>query len=200
MRTGLRWLLGGVILLTLGVLALTDGSQSQTPQPLIPPAARARVALADRLGDSLPLSSTVAAVASDSRPTRVKALAIERWPDYLARQVLSSAIRDPFRASMSSAIPVAVAHAEPVAQPTPTVAPVVVPVMSYRYLGQLTDPDGKRLVMISKGDKDVTVSRGSLLDDGFSVVDIQKTHITIVHIATGTPFEIRIPDADASPL
>lgn len=70
--------------------------------------------------------------------------------------------------------------------------------MSYRYLGQLTDPDGKRLVLISKGDKDVTVSRGSLLDDGFSVVDIQKTHITIVHIATSTPFEIRIPDADAS--
>ncbi|MDG0852177.1 hypothetical protein [Roseateles puraquae] len=180
------------------MLVFTDSPKAEKPQSLIPPAARARVAMVDRLGESLPPSIATAAVAADSRPTRAKAPAIERWPDSLARQVLSSAIGDPFRASLPSTMPIAAVPASPVTQPTPTVAPVVVPVMSYRYLGQLTDPDGKRLVLISKGDKDVTVSRGSLLDDGFSVVDIQKTHITIVHIATSTPFEIRIPDADAS--
>ncbi len=71
--------------------------------------------------------------------------------------------------------------------------------MNYRYLGQLTDPEGKRLLLIAKGDKEVTVSRGSLLDDGFSVADIQANRITIVHVATNTPFEIRIPDSDEPP-
>jgi len=196
MRTGLRWSLGGVVLLTMAVLAFTGGSQSQQAQPLIPASARARVALVDRLGESLPTPRATAAAASGSRPTTTTAVALEQWSDPLARQVLSSAVRDPFRTTPLPAVSVGAATAPSLAPQALTAAPVVVPTMNYRYLGQLTDPDGKRLVLIAKGDKEVAASRGSSLDDGFSVADVQADRITIVHLATNTTFEIRIPDSD----
>ncbi|MFT7775428.1 hypothetical protein [Roseateles sp.] len=196
MRTGLRWSLGGVVLLTMAVLAFTDGMPSPLPQPLIPASARARIALVDRLGESLPTRSATVAKSAASRSTAKTALAIGQAPDTLVRQVLSSAVRDPFRTFQPPAASFAAMPAPPLVPAAAAAASVVVPAMTYRYLGQLTDPDGKRLILITKGDREVTVSRGSPLDDGFSVADIQKSHITIVHLATSTPFEIRIPESD----
>ncbi|WP_158218452.1 hypothetical protein [Roseateles puraquae] len=185
-----------MVLLTMAVLAFTDGMPSPPPQPLIPASARARVALVDRLGESQPTRNATIATSAGSRSTAKTAVAIGQAPDTLVRQVLSSAVRDPFRTAQPAVASSAAMPAPPTVPAAPAAAPVVVPAMTYRYLGQLIDPDGKRLVLVTKGDKDVTVSRGSLLDDGFSVADIRKSHITIVHVATSTPFEIRIPESD----
>lgn len=80
--------------------------------------------------------------------------------------------------------------------PTPIAASHVVPPMSYRYLGQIIDPDGRRSILVAKGDKEVAVSPGSLLDDGFRVQSIQGNSVALIHVATNTPFEIRIPESD----
>jgi hypothetical protein len=61
-------------------------------------------------------------------------------------------------------VPVAVAPQPP---PVPTAPP-----LAYRYLGQMVDPSGKRFVYLGKADKEMPVTVGTQLEEGYVVQSI----------------------------
>ena len=70
--------------------------------------------------------------------------------------------------------------------------------MTYRYLGQMLDPAGKRLVYVTKGDRDIQVGAGMQLEDGYVVESITAGAVRVVHAATQTRIDIPIPASKES--
>lgn len=196
MRSWLRWALGISTVVTLVVVTQT-GDDPPSPAPLISSAARARLAQVDRLGGSLATNNALPlARPASAASTRPHPPAIE-WPAELPRQMLATASRDPFQTAPPPTPPTS-AVVNSAAPPVPVETSPVVPPMRYRYLGQVTDPDGKRVILIAKGDREIAASPGTALEDGFLIQSIQAKTLALIHVATNTPFEIRIPDAHDS--
>jgi len=181
------------VLATLAVLAFTGEEPEAPPAPLIGPAAQARLAQVARLDGATVTANVMPPARPVSAPLAKSPIEVRQWPDTVPRQTLSAAVRDPFAVNTPSPPPAPMAVSSTPA-PAPAEAPPAVPPMSYRYLGQVTDPDGKRLILLAKGAKEAAVSTGALLEDGFRVQGIQAKAISIVHTATNTAFEISIPD------
>ena len=77
-----------------------------------------------------------------------------------------------------------------VAAPPPTPAPIVQPVVvaaaaaapppqEYRFLGRVIGPDGVEQVLLSRGDTSVSISNGTVLDNGYVVESIAADAIAL---------------------
>jgi hypothetical protein len=143
----------------------------------------------------------VATVAAVDRPERASARAQVAaadgpLPTVLEPLTLERATRDPFAAApnpppitRSTAIPSVAPSPSP---PAPTLSPPPPPPMLWRYLGAMTNPEGERLVMLTR-DEGVTVVAvtGLRLDDGFEVVAVDAKSVRLRH--PGHTAELVIP-------
>ncbi|HET9644604.1 MAG TPA: hypothetical protein VFP68_14915 [Burkholderiaceae bacterium] len=68
--------------------------------------------------------------------------------------------------------------------------------MTYRYLGQMTDPSGHRRVYLSAGSGDVLVSVGTRLDEGYVIEAITAEAIGLNYPPLGARVSIPIPIPD----
>jgi hypothetical protein len=107
---------------------------------------------------------------------------------------------DPFTA-VAVAVPAPKKEPAPVQAVTPPpVAAVPVntpPALTYRYLGQMTDPAGNQLVYLSKPGRDLRVTVGATLDEGYVVEAIAEDGVRLHHPATDTRAVVAIPRAVA---
>lgn len=173
MRSSLRWLLGVSVLLA----ALAWWWPDDVSRPVIPTGATQ--------APSAP-SQALASAASDA----------PALPERLAAPALDQASFDPFIGAQPPAPPAP----RPVVGPidVPPAPPPAPPALTYRYLGQMTDPAGKQLHYLARADKDVTVGVGTQLDEGYVVEAITHDAIRLHHIALNVRVQITIPTADPS--
>lgn len=138
-------------------------------------------------------ASPVPLVAAVSRSTGTELVQI---PAVLPAQVIEKTDKDPFRGVQKAVPPPSLPPSVPLV--LPPAEPPKPPAFSYRYLGQFTEPGGKRTVYLAKGDRETAVTVGSQLEDGYAVEAIQATALTVVHAATQTRIDVPLPSAAAS--
>ncbi|MDY0743354.1 hypothetical protein SNE35_02495 [Paucibacter sp. R3-3] len=109
-------------------------------------------------------------------------------PSELAIAALEQAEADPFALPLPAPPPPPAAAAPPPLAPAPTAPP-----LSYRYLGQFTDPQGKPKVYIANANKDVLIEVGTELDEGYRVVAITTDEIRLVYPPLQQKASIQIP-------
>lgn len=119
-------------------------------------------------------------------------------PSRLPVLTLDSANFDPFVGVQPPPPPPPKPQPVPVAEAPPPPAPTAPP-LSYRYLGQMVDPSGKRLVYLGKGDKDVLVAVGTQLDEGYVVEAIAADGIQLHYPPLDMRAVINIPPARDTP-
>jgi hypothetical protein len=78
--------------------------------------------------------------------------------------------------------------------PAPTAPP-----LAYRYLGEMVDPAGKRYVYLGKGDKEIPVTAGTLLEEGYVVDAIGAEGIQVRYPPLDERSVINIPPANREP-
>lgn len=66
-----------------------------------------------------------------------------------------------------------------------------------RYLGSLQAPNGQTMVFVARGasDQSVAIQVGSRLDEGYSVKAIGRGGITLAHMASGTEWNLPMPES-----
>jgi hypothetical protein len=180
MRSSLRWLLAVSVLLSAVAWwwpdkvseALTHaGSTEETSGVGAAPALPNAAAMADAAGGAL--------------------------PEHLAMPGFDKAGFDPFVGLQPPAPPPPKPVAEPVQVPVP--APPQAPALNYRYLGQMTDPSGQKLHYLANASKDVPISVGTRLDEGYVVDAISADAVHLRYPPLDVRVDIRIPPADESP-
>jgi hypothetical protein len=152
MRPWLRWTLGTTLALTAAALFWPDNTVRRVSAAV---ERHAQVPL-------LPQAPANTAYAGDVRTGPL--------PGELARHHFDKATFDPFVGVQPPAPP-------PPAAPRPFVGPIYEPpppppAINYRYLGQMTSPDGHHYVYLSRGNDDVPVAAGTRLDEGYVVESI----------------------------
>lgn len=177
MRSSLRWLLFGTVLLS----ALAWWWPDDVSRAITPP--------------SLPTAMTAASSFSPTN-TAVESRLLP-LPERLPSPALESTGFDPFAGVPPPAPP----PPKPVAAPSPVAPPLPTPpALNYRYLGQMTDPLGNKLHYLIKADKDVPVTVGTRLDEGYVVQAITADLISLHYAPLDARVDIRIPPAkDSSP-
>jgi len=115
-------------------------------------------------------------------------------PSHLPTATLDPANFDPFVGAQPPPPPPPKPQPMPVVVAPPPPAPTAPP-LTYRYLGQMVDPSGKRLVYLGKGDKDVLVAVGTLLDEGYVVEAISADGIQLHYPPLDVRAVINIPPA-----
>jgi hypothetical protein len=63
----------------------------------------------------------------------------------------------------------------------------------------MVTPDGRSVVMLTRGDSAVTVQPGMTLDEGYRVLRITAEAVRLVYPPTGGEVDIPIPPAQNSP-
>ena len=180
MRSSLRWLLSASVLLSALALWWPDDVSHAVAQ-----AATATMPTGSP-------SPAVRTVIPDTLPIRL--------PERLPTLALDKASFDPFVGMQPPAPPppkpfVGPVYVAPAPAPTP-------PTLPYRYLGQMTDPSGKKLHYLVKADKDVPIAVGTHLDEGYVVEAITADTIRLHYPQLDARAEIRIPstrDSSAAP-
>ena len=122
-------------------------------------------------------------------------------PAKLPEHLLEKATFDPFIGVTSQADGAASASApasRPLVGPVYE-APPPPPPMPYRYLGQMLDPAGKRLVYLTRPDKDVSVSVGTRLDEGYVVEAIDDKSVRLLFPPQNVRMVIPIAQTSDSP-
>lgn len=172
MRPWLRWLLVTSVLASGLSLMWPDDSIS-------------------RAVDSIDARRIVAPL--DARASGPTTVTNEPIPQRLPIALLDKAIADPFADLQPPAPPAP----NPLVGPThePLAAPPAPPPANYRYLGQLTTPEGKTLVYLARGDRDIAVEVGTQLDDGYLVEAITPGAVQLHFAALDTRVTIPIPEA-----
>jgi len=178
MRTWLRWLLAASALAAAVALWWPDGV-SQAVLRSETAIAGSQAAL-NTVGDPVP-SATGGAVS----PT---------LPSHLPTATLDPANFDPFVGAQPPPPPPPKPQPLPVVVAPPPPAPTAPP-LTYRYLGQMVDPSGQRLVYLGKGDKDVLVAVGTQLDEGYVVETISTDGIQLHYPPLDVRAVINIPPA-----
>jgi len=84
--------------------------------------------------------------------------------------------------------------------PKPFVGPLYVPPpsapsLNYRYLGQMVDPAGQRLVYLAGPQKDVAVSVGTRLDEGYVVEAIAEDGVRLHYAPLDARVVIPLPSS-----
>ncbi len=170
MRPALRWALGFSTLISAGAVLWLDGEES----PVSPSETASTIPTrATPAGESVPSAGTL--------------------PRSLPGQILKATAQDPFA---SAALAPALAVSPPAPPPPEPPRP---PPLAYHYLGQMMDPSGKKIVYLTKGDRDIQASVGTQLEDGYVVESITASAIRVLHTATQTRLDIFIPTTAESP-
>lgn len=149
LRSSLRWLLLGSTGLSILALAWPEHAAS----PVVAVAARTEIL------DAAP---------GEQQPS----MRSSGLPPQLPPHPLDKSGFDPF-ASVQP--PPTVALAAPALKPFVGplyVPPPVAPTLNYRYLGQMTDPSGQRLVYLAGPAKEIAVTTGTRLDEGYVVESV----------------------------
>lgn len=178
MRSSLRWLLSASVLLSALALWWPDDASHAIAQA----------------------SAMSAAMTTKSPSQAARAAAPEapamRLPQRLSTLALDKASFDPFVGVQPLAPPPPGPFVGPVyVAPTPAPTP---PTLNYRYLGQMTDPSGKKLHYLVKADKDVPIAVGTRLDEGYVVEAITAAAIHLHHPQLDVRAEIHVPPATDS--
>ena len=114
-------------------------------------------------------------------------------PAQLVSTALDEAESDPFVPPQLTP-PAAPPSPNPFVGP-PYVPPPAPPTITYRYLGQMTDPEGKQLVYLARADKDLQVTVGTRLDEGYTVEAITAEGVRLLYAPAGARVTIPIPPA-----
>lgn len=128
-------------------------------------------------------------------PTAVAADAQVALPAQMPRHVLGGADFDPFT-GVQPAPPPSPPPERPFVGPVQAPPPQP-PQLNYRYLGQFTDPGGKRTVYLATAGRDLSVAVGSALDEGYVVESISPSVVRLYYPPLRAHLDIPIP-ANAS--
>lgn len=174
MRRSLRWGLGVTVFATgaallwparsvVGVSTPRDEAKPSTPPPT----------------SSAPLDRSDATIVT-VRPFAEAAAASSVGPGF-----------DPFAGVVVTppAPPPPPASSAPVPPPPPPPPPG----QDYRFLGRVTAPDGSQQVLLGRGDAAVTVSKGMVLDNGYTVESVSTSAVVLIHLPSGVRASILIP-------
>jgi len=136
-----------------------------------------------------------------SRPSQVPGGAALPLPAVLPELTIEPAQADPFEAvrGPQPKVPPAPQPA-PAPAPAPTpLPPVVTPAQApkLRYLGSLQAPNGQSMVFVARGasDQSMAVQVGTRLDEGYVVKSIGRGGITLAHAASGTEWNVPMPES-----
>lgn len=182
MRPWLRWLLAASALASAVALWWPD-SVSQAVSRSEAAAASSQAAVDAAIE---PVASTGNGLPRAALPPRLRAA------------TLDPASFDPFIGVQPPPPPPPKPQPVPVVVAPPPPAPTAPP-LAYRYLGQMVDPAGKRLVYLGKGDKDVLVAVGTQLDEGYVVESITADGIQLHYPPLDVRAVINIPPARDTP-
>ena len=118
-------------------------------------------------------------------------------PEQLPHFELAEAQFDPFVGVLVTPAPASAPAAVVSLPPLPPPAPErpVPPVLKYRFLGSFTDPNGNRIVYLSRGDKDVRVAVGTQLEEGYIVESIDAEGVRLLFPPLDARTTIAIPNA-----
>lgn len=172
MRPWLRWLLVTCVLASGLSLMWPDERISRTVD-----AADPRRVVAP-LGDARASGSTTAMN--------------EPIPQRLPVALLGKPIADPFADVQLPASPALKPFVGPAHEPPAT--PPARPPANYRYLGQLTTPEGNTLVYLARAERDIAVEVGTRLDDGYVVEAITSGAVQLHFAAIDARVTIPIPE------
>ena len=161
LRPGLRWLLLGTVGVSAAALLWPEGEATRI------------IAVASRGAD-------LERVVPSTVPTSSTGVVAAPIPFRLPAHLLEKAQFDPFAggAPAPAPTPIAPAASKPFVGPV-YVPPPPAPSLNYRYLGQILDPDGRRLVYLARPDKDVLVGAGTRLDEGYVVEAIDDQGVRL---------------------
>jgi hypothetical protein len=180
MRSAVRWALG----LTLAASA----AALWWPKARLP-----LVAAVDRAAQA-----QVAAPQGAGHAGAGPAATTASWPAALEPLVLDPARRDPFVAPAPSPPPTPPAPRDvpatraPLAVFSPPPAPAPPP-LNVRFLGRMIRPDGRDLVLLTRGDDAVPVEAGTTLNEGYVVQRVTAGAVVLVYPGLGAPIEVPIP-------
>jgi hypothetical protein len=76
------------------------------------------------------------------------------------------------------------------------VPPPPPPAINYRYMGQLVDPAGKQLIYLARPDKEVLITVGTGLDEGYVVESISSEGVRLLHPPTKNAVLIPLPQGE----
>jgi hypothetical protein len=179
MRKSLLWLLAAALILSGIALWVPPADEGQ-----FVPAASRDAALSHPPAQSMPL-------AYPSRNTAPRYLPAE-WPAV----PLTAAKRDFFLPVLPPAPPLSpVTKVVAPTSPPPPLVEAMAPPVNYRYFGQMLDPDGTRLLYLSRGVVPLQVAVGDRLDDGYVVESVSEETIQLVYPPLGVRVQVPIPVA-----
>lgn len=112
-------------------------------------------------------------------------------PNRLPKPSLDIAKFDPFLGVIAAPTPPPQqARAPQAALPPPIAAPLptrIAPPLNYRYLGQMVDPTGRKLIYLARGDAAVQVAVGGKLEEGYVVEAMDADGIRLLY----APMDVR---------
>jgi hypothetical protein len=131
------------------------------------------------------------------------ALAAISLPTRIEREALEPALRDPFMAYAPPAPPQPKAKPVIKAAPPPPVfnaAPAAVaapspPPLNLRFMGQMTAPNGDRLVYVASGESTVLLTQGQTLSNGYQVTSISERQVNFTYAPLGYTTQLSLPEA-----
>lgn len=173
MRPWLRWLLIASVLLSAAALLWPQG----THVAQVAEAVQAKV-IADREDAVSP------------QPVATPATNLD-IPESLTKVQLPPATFDPFVGVVPPPPKAPPPPPEPVVQAPP---PPTAPPINYRYLGQMVAPDGNKLIYLANSEKELLVTRGTKLDEGYIVEVIQPDGVHLTYPPLGTKVLIPAPE------
>lgn len=149
-----------------------------------------------RTQTALKVSDATASVQTPARPEDTGQQRV--LPSALPTTRVGLAVFDPFVGMQPPPQPpTPLPTPSPPAVAAPPPAPTA-PALGYRYLGQMTDPNGKRLVYLAKADKELPVAAGMLLDEGYVVESIGADGVHLFYPPLDVRAIINIPPNNGS--
>lgn len=156
------------------------------------------------LGKKAPVTTANAlkpAKQETSTDTNRSALPAAVLPTRIERDAMEPALRDPFVAYAPPA------PAQPKIKSTPAPLPPVFnappaavaapspPALNLRYVGQMTAPNGDRMIYVASGDSTVMLTQGQTLPNGYQVTSISDRQVNFTYAPLGYTTQLSLPEA-----
>jgi hypothetical protein len=187
MRPALRWGLAGTVVLS----ALAWWWPRATPA-VVQAAARVEGRTAADVG------IRTSTAATDANPASLPSTIASWQIEPARRDLFAPVVPPPPPAAKAPVLPVVAVAAPVVAAPVVPPAPTA-PAINLRYLGAMVTPEGKRLVMLARGETTFTVQEGTRLDEGYVVQSIGREAVRLFYAATNTVLDVPIPATPSEP-
>ncbi len=175
LRSPLKWGLGAAVFATLAALLW--------PAPSV-------VGVTTGHDVARPSSTSSAAEAhTDRAPTELAQS--PPLTEAAAASTSSVSVFDPFAGVAVTPL----APLPPMVSPAPVVPPPPPspPTQDYRYLGRMTGPDGSQQILLGRGETLVSITKGTVLDNGFVVEAISTDAVVLTYPTLGFRTSISIP-------